>query len=242
MAVELVAETVRRVCLEAAIQAYEEAGIRGLCAEGRWEAAVSAMESIDLAGVLSLSPEQAGREPVRRGSRDGREAWLSGPVQGVPTTLGPAAHALLDALAEAEQAVADLPTRALQVRPGGAASLEFHFRHTAGAIDRLLTYAKGEALSGAQREALAAEGKARSPAPRAEDLVGELRGAIDDALALYRASSEESLEEPRRVGRAGLPSTVRGLLYHAAEHTRRHSGQIVTTAAVVRELVATSGD
>ena len=39
-----------------------------------------------------------------------------------------------------------------------------------------------------------------------------------------------------RVGRAGLPSTVRGLLFHAAEHAQRHAGQIVTTAKIVRAL------
>jgi hypothetical protein len=42
------AEAVRRACIEAALAAYEDAGISGLCAEGRWEAAVSAMQSLDL--------------------------------------------------------------------------------------------------------------------------------------------------------------------------------------------------
>ena len=46
------AEHIRTALLEAALRAYEEAGIRGLCAEGRWEAAVDAMRSLDLA----LSP------------------------------------------------------------------------------------------------------------------------------------------------------------------------------------------
>ncbi len=42
-------EAVRRRCLEAAIQAYEDAGLRGLCAEGRWECALSAIRQLDLA-------------------------------------------------------------------------------------------------------------------------------------------------------------------------------------------------
>ena len=42
------AEAVRRACIETALAAYEDAGIAGLCAEGRWEAAVSAMQSLDL--------------------------------------------------------------------------------------------------------------------------------------------------------------------------------------------------
>lgn len=41
-------ETVRRACVEAALAAYEDAGISGLCAEGRWEAAVGAIQSLDL--------------------------------------------------------------------------------------------------------------------------------------------------------------------------------------------------
>jgi hypothetical protein len=41
-------EAVRRACLAAALAAYEEAGVLGLCHEGRWEAAVSAMQSLDL--------------------------------------------------------------------------------------------------------------------------------------------------------------------------------------------------
>jgi len=51
------AEAVRRACIAAALAAYEDAGVLGLCAEGRWEAAVSAMQSLDL---LSLP---AGEEP-----------------------------------------------------------------------------------------------------------------------------------------------------------------------------------
>jgi hypothetical protein len=42
------AEVVRQACIEAALAAYEDAGISGLCAEGRWEAAVSAMQSLDV--------------------------------------------------------------------------------------------------------------------------------------------------------------------------------------------------
>jgi hypothetical protein len=42
------ADDVRQACIAAALAAYEEAGVLGLCAEGRWEAAVSAMQSLDL--------------------------------------------------------------------------------------------------------------------------------------------------------------------------------------------------
>ena len=42
------AESVRRALMKAGEAAYEDAGIQGLCAEGRWEAAVAAMRTADL--------------------------------------------------------------------------------------------------------------------------------------------------------------------------------------------------
>jgi hypothetical protein len=47
------AEAVRRRCLEAALEAYESAGMSGLCAEGRWEAAVDAMRRLDLRALVA---------------------------------------------------------------------------------------------------------------------------------------------------------------------------------------------
>jgi hypothetical protein len=48
------AEAVRRTLIDAAEAAYEDAGMQGLCAEGRWEAAVSAMRRVDLDAVARL--------------------------------------------------------------------------------------------------------------------------------------------------------------------------------------------
>ena len=48
----ILVETVRVACLDAARLAYEDAGIRGLCADGRWEAALAAIRHLDLSGVL----------------------------------------------------------------------------------------------------------------------------------------------------------------------------------------------
>lgn len=44
------AASVRDACVTAALEAWEDAGIQGLCAEGRWEAAISAMRSLKLDG------------------------------------------------------------------------------------------------------------------------------------------------------------------------------------------------
>jgi hypothetical protein len=52
MDAEDLAKRIRKACLEAVLQAYEDAGMQGLCAEGRWEAAVSALQTLDLAALL----------------------------------------------------------------------------------------------------------------------------------------------------------------------------------------------
>jgi hypothetical protein len=57
------ADAVRRAVIDAGVGAYEDAGLRGLCAEGRWEAAVDAMRSasIDLVDpVAALSRSVSG--------------------------------------------------------------------------------------------------------------------------------------------------------------------------------------
>jgi hypothetical protein len=46
------AEEVRAACVAAALAAYEDAGLQGLCPEGRWEAAVGAMKAMALEAVL----------------------------------------------------------------------------------------------------------------------------------------------------------------------------------------------
>ena len=161
------------------------------------------------------------------------EAWLRGPVPGVPKELQPVAHALIQALEEAEQATNGLSSAHLWTAPGGAATIGFHLRHMAGALDRLFAYARGEALNDAQRAALRVEATT-TPDVGAETLIRELRETIGHALAQLRSTPAERLDDERPVGRAQLPSTVRGLLHHAGEHTVRHAGQMITTAKVVQ--------
>ncbi len=164
------------------------------------------------------------------------EAWLRGPLEGVVPMLMPAAHALVQASEDIERAASGLTVQELWVRPGGAASLGFHLRHIAGSTDRLLTYARGEQLTGAQRQAVPLEQEPGDPPADATRLVLDARAAIERALATIQAVPKESLFEARAVGRAGLPTNVFGLLCHIAEHTQRHTGQIITTAKIVRGL------
>ena len=162
------------------------------------------------------------------------EHWLRGPVEGVPALLQPAAHALLQTLDDVEAAARDLTNDQLWRTPGGASSIGFHLMHLSGSTDRLLTYARGELLNDAQKAAARAE--SNPPVVEAATLLDDVRRAFDAALAQLRATPPSSLTDARAVGRAGLPTTVIGLLFHAAEHSQRHAGQVVTTAKVVRGL------
>lgn len=164
------------------------------------------------------------------------EVWLRGPVEGVPAMLQPAAHALLQAQEELHRTARDLSPVALWARPAGVASVGFHLRHAAGVIDRLLTYAREHPLSDAQRAALAAEGEPGDPPADAATLLAALDRAVARAIEAYRATEPATLRDAREVGRARLPSTVMGLLFHVAEHVQRHAGQAGTTARVVRGL------
>jgi hypothetical protein len=62
-----VIEAVRAACLEAAVGAYEDAGIQGLCADGRWEAALAAIRQVDLSRVVD---GPAASTPVGDSRRD----------------------------------------------------------------------------------------------------------------------------------------------------------------------------
>ncbi len=162
------------------------------------------------------------------------ETWLRGPVPGIPPLVQPVAHALLQARAEVHAALYHFPDTLLAARPAGVASVGFHLRHLAGVLDRLQTYARGEPLSEAQLAYLAAEANESTAPGAAATLVQYFHEEVEYFLAYLGTVPEDSLTEFRPVGRAKLPSTVIGLLVHAAEHTTRHVGQLLVTARVVQ--------
>ena len=162
------------------------------------------------------------------------EVWLRGPLPGVPSVLQPVGHALLQAREEVEAMMQDFPEQKLWDRPAGVASVGFHLQHFSGVLSRLFTYARGESLDGAQREALAAEQEPSRANVTVQDLVQAFRREVDRAIEALRAIDERTLTEPRAVGRNKLPSTKLGLIVHAAEHTQRHVGQLLVTARILR--------
>jgi uncharacterized damage-inducible protein DinB len=167
------------------------------------------------------------------GSGENREFWLRGPVPGIPPLLQPAAHALLQAREEVNALMTTFPDTLLWERPGGVASPGFHLQHLAGVLDRLLTYARDKALDHAQLKDLAAEGAPAEGQATLPELLNRLNIQIDKSLEQISQTREATLTQIRHVGRARLPSTVAGLLFHAAEHTQRHTGQLLVTARIL---------
>jgi len=161
------------------------------------------------------------------------EVWLRGRIDGYEPLVMPAVHALLQVREDIERLRARVPAEHVWARPGGAASIGFHIRHTGGALDRLLTYARGDSLSEAQRAALRSEEQPGDPPMTLDAVADEAIAIVDRALAQLRALPSRELLDERRVGRAGLPSNVLGLVFHAAEHSTRHLGQAITTARIL---------
>jgi hypothetical protein len=158
------------------------------------------------------------------------EPWLRGTLTEVDSVRRQVLHALDLASEDVERWCAGLSDTEMNARPFELAPVAFHLRHIGRSLDRLLTYAEGRALSGAQMDALASE---MAPRAFAEEVLAEVRAALGEAHKRILMISQSSYEEKRGVGRALLPSTVGGLLVHCAEHTQRHVGQAITTVKVV---------
>lgn len=162
------------------------------------------------------------------------EVWLRGPVDHVTALLQPVAHALLQAREELNETLRNFPAELLWETPAEAASVGFHLQHLRGVLDRLFTYARGQSLNEEQLAALKAEGIPCSATPF--DLEEAFNRQVDSALKYLQLVKEDQITEYRAVGRAKLPSTVAGLLFHAAEHTMRHLGQLIVTVKVVKKI------
>ena len=163
------------------------------------------------------------------------EVWLRGPVDGIDALLMPAAHAFLQVREDVETLLEGLSIAQIWHRPGTSASMGYHALHLAGATDRLLTYARGASLTEAELLAMRAREREADALP-ASEIIARTRAAMDAALTQLRAIDTATLTDPREVGRQKLPSTVLGLIFHAAEHATRHAGQMATLRRVIPEL------
>lgn len=165
------------------------------------------------------------------------EMWQRGPVEGVPNELQPVAHILLQVGESVDELADGLTMEEWNARPASIASAAFHVRHMTGVIDRLFTYARGEALSLEQFAALRAEGDEMTT-DELQPSLAALHMRIQASLSELKTMDSATLGDFRAVGRAQLPSTVIGCLVHAAEHAMRHVGQLSVTTRIVKATTA----
>jgi uncharacterized damage-inducible protein DinB len=162
------------------------------------------------------------------------EVWLRGPLKDINPYLQPVAHALLQAAEEVTELMKDFPEELLSEKPAGVASPTFHLQHLSGVLDRLFTYAKGDMLSQEQLQVLKKEG-IQDETITIKTLVENFTHQVNKSLEQLKKTDAATLTDFRGVGRAQLPSTVLGLMVHAAEHTMRHVGQLLVTVRIIKD-------
>ena len=161
------------------------------------------------------------------------EPWLRGTHSDVPVVSRAILYSFELAIDDAAKWTESLTDIEIHAQPLGLMSVASQLKHIAGSADRLLTYAEGRQLSEEQLRTLKAE---QSGAETLQQLLDELRSALEQARGRVLALSSGDLDEPRKVGRKNLPTTLGGTLIHVAEHTQRHVGQLVTTAKILKAL------
>ena len=165
------------------------------------------------------------------------EPWLRGTHTDLDAIVRAVLHALELADEDCTRWCNGLSDAELNARPFGLAPMAFQLRHIARSLDRLLSYAEGTQLDATQKATLRTE---LEPEATRDALFAEFAASLHSSAQRIRAFTPEQYNAPRGVGRAALPTTVGGLLIHCADHTQRHTGQLVTTAkllVVKREAV-----
>ena len=165
---------------------------------------------------------------------DKLEVWQRGPLQEMPDLLQPIAHTLLQAEEELDEMMNNFSDDLLWQRPANVASPAFHLQHLSGVLDRVFTYARNEPLTDFQLAQLHDEDIAPQQNVSVQSLLERFKRQIKTAIIQLQNTDEDTLKEYRGVGRKQLPSTVIGLLVHAAEHTMRHVGQLSVTVKILK--------
>jgi len=161
------------------------------------------------------------------------EVWLRGTLPEYPLELQAVAHAILQAQEEIHKLMKGFPTILLWEKIEGMASPAFHLQHIAGVLDRMATYSQANPLNSDQFLYLKTEG-VKNDDLDTNNLIMLLDEQIAKFLQILSQTDPTTLIEYRGVGRNQLPSTVGGLLFHAAEHTQRHFGQLFVTVNILK--------
>lgn len=150
------------------------------------------------------------------------EPWLSG----AHAALAPIPRLLRCSLDQSEADIrhwtANLTGEQIWQTHATAGSIGFQLRHLAGSVDRLITYATGRPLTTGQLQFLNAEA---TPGATREELIDALKTAYETAHQF--AQDAKDFEAPRYIGRERLETPLGVLLAHIAEHTQRHTGQLI---------------
>ena len=186
---------------------------------------------MDSTATLPMSCENFVRGKDFEMSTPQSEPWLRGTYSELPAVIRAILHAFDLAREDAVHWADDLSDTELHATPSGLTPVSFHMRHIVRSLDRLLTYAEGDQLNSEQIIAYKTE---LDPAVSREEILAEFHQGLDRATERVRAFAGADLEQPRSVGKKQLPSSVGGLLVHLADHTQRHTGQIVTTAKLIK--------
>ena len=158
------------------------------------------------------------------------EPWLQGTLSDVPVVPRALLHSLQMAAEDTARWCRDLDDHEIHARPFQLPSVAFQLRHIARSLDRFCCYAEGISLSADQFAALASEIEANGTT---SEIFKELEVSLANTRQRLQAIIQQPLAKPVGVGRKGLPTSIAGLLIHAAEHTQRHVGQAITTAKVI---------
>jgi uncharacterized damage-inducible protein DinB len=161
------------------------------------------------------------------------EVWMRGPIAGLIPLLQPVAHTILQAREEVNLMMIDFPNELIWERPNGVASIAFHLQHLSGVLDRLFTYANNQILKEDQLELLALESDS-TQFLTVKGLLTRFNNQVNKALTQLKNVEEKTLLEPRVIGRKQIPTNQLGLLFHTAEHTQRHVGQLLVTVRILK--------
>ncbi|HZL52151.1 MAG TPA: DinB family protein [Terracidiphilus sp.] len=161
------------------------------------------------------------------------EPWLRGTHTDVPAVGRAVIHALELALDDLTKWTEGLTDAEVHSQPLGLPSVAFHLRHIARSTDRLLSYAEGNQLSSEQLAALKGE---QSGEESLAALLAEVEVSFSNAADRVRVLATANFDTFRGVGRKQLPTSIGGALIHVADHTQRHTGQVVTTAKLLKAM------
>ena len=167
---------------------------------------------------------------VRLAETDKAEPWLRGTLTDLPVVQRALLHSLQMAEEDTSKWCGAFDDHELHARPFQLPSIAFQLRHIARSLDRFCCYAEGVTLTEQQLTALAAE---MDQTGTRESIFNELSESLQNTRQRLNAIIRQPLDLPIKIGRKGLPTTLAGLLIHAAEHTQRHVGQAITTAKVI---------